>query len=33
MDSMQCMKIELDGTDSIESNAKIIVENWDKIQQ
>lgn len=31
MDSMQCMKIELDGTDSIESNAKIIVENWDKI--
>ena len=31
MDSMQCMKIELDGTGSIENNAKIIVENWNKI--
>ena len=33
MDSMQCMKIELDGTDSIENNAKIVVENWNKILQ
>lgn len=33
MENMQCMKIELDGTDSIENNAKIIVENWNKIQQ
>ncbi len=30
MKNMQCVKIELDGTNSIENNAKIIVENWNK---
>ena len=28
MQNMPCVKIELDGTNSIENNAKIIVENW-----
>ncbi len=31
MKNMSCVKIELDGTSRIESNAKIIVENWNKI--
>ena len=31
MKNMQCVKIELDGTNSIENNAKIIVESWNKI--
>ena len=33
MKNMPCVKIELDGTKSIESNAKIIVENWNKTMQ
>lgn len=32
MKNMPCMKIELDGTNSIENNAKIIVESWNKIR-
>ena len=31
MNNMQCLKIELDGTESLENNAKIIAENWNKI--
>ena len=31
MKNMSCVKIELDGADRIENNAKIIVENWNKI--
>ncbi len=31
MENMPCVKIELDGTNSIENNAAIIVENWNKI--
>ena len=33
MKNMPCVKTELDGTDSIESNAKILVENWNKTIQ
>lgn len=30
MKNMQCVKVKLDGTDSIESNAKFIIESWNK---
>ncbi len=29
-ENMQCVKVKLDGTDSIESNAKFIIESWNK---
>ena len=28
MDEMSCLKLELDGTDSLENNANIILEKW-----
>lgn len=33
MKSLQCAKIELDGTNSLESNAEIIVEKWNKMKK
>ena len=31
MNSLSCIKIELDGVDSIEKNASLIVEAWNKV--
>lgn len=33
MKSLQCAKIELDGTNSLEINAQIIVEKWNKMKR
>lgn len=33
MKNLPCIKIELDGSNSLESNAKIIVEKWNKMKR
>ncbi len=33
MKNLPCIKIELDGTNSLESNAEIIVEKWNKMNR